>query len=96
MSGHRPRRDTSSNVKEFNEIRRENQSLKRQVSRLQSYVAKLLGQNDNIATEDEEQGPKPLDTSGVQCPDCSGPLTTVNLGIKTLRGCKGCGWRKVS
>lgn len=97
MSGHRPRRDTQSNVKEFYELRRENATLKRTISKLQSYVTKLL-QNPNGAHEPlaEESEAKPLDTSGVQCPSCSGPLTTVNLGVKTLRGCKGCGWRKVT
>ncbi len=94
MSGHRPRRDSQSNVKEFNELRRENSSLKRQVSRLQSYVSKLLGQQST--TEPDDEPVASLDSSGVQCPECNGPLTTVNLGVKTLRGCKGCGWRKVS
>lgn len=95
MSGHRPRRDSQSNVKEFNDLRRENNALKRQVSRLQSYVTKLLGQQATVVDPESEELVR-LDTSGVQCPECNGPLTTVNLGIKTLRGCKGCGWRKVS
>lgn len=91
MAGHIPRRETASNAKELDSANKENRKLKREIAKLQKYVAKLLSQPAH-AEPDEE--PVRLSVEGVQCPQCEAPITTVNLGVKVLKACKACGWRK--
>lgn len=95
MSGHRPRRETASNAKELDAVQKENGKLKKEVAKLQKYVAKLLSRQAATLPDEEEQV-EHLQTDGVQCPDCNKPLSVVNLGVKSLRVCKACGWRKVA
>ena len=95
MAGHIPRRETASNAKELDTANKENRKLKREVAKLQKYVAKLLAQQAEPSAPEDESC-EPLDSEGVQCPVCEKQLSTVNLGLKTLRACKNCGWRKVA
>lgn len=93
-STHREKRDT--NRKELIDIKSENRSLKKQVSRLK----KMLGHadleaviaaeaNDWGVKEKEEEDPK---VSGAVCPKCGSPELGkyVTPGGKTLLACKGC------
>lgn len=79
--------------KELAETKRENHRLKRQVSKLQKYVHKLLDQGPASVTPDDAHAP--LDNS-LDCPSCQSPVKTVNLGFRSLRACKACGWRQVA
>lgn len=93
MSGHRPRRESASNAKELDTALKENRKLKRELAKMQKYVSKLLNQQAN--PPDPEVPAEPLSSDGVQCPTCNHALSVVNLGVKSLRVCKSCGWRKV-
>lgn len=88
---HLPRRDSASNAREIDDLQKINRKLKREVSKLQKIIAKLLSQSAC-----EEESAEPLSKSGVECPACGKDFTTVNLGIKTLQICKSCGWKKVA
>lgn len=93
MSGHRPRRDSASDAKELQTLRKENHKQQREISRLTKMLSKVLVSEEESAEDEDDV--TPLSDEGVQCPECNNPLTVVNLGIKTLRACKGCGWRKM-
>lgn len=97
MSSKRPSHEPSLQ-KELAETKRENHKLKRQLAKLQKRLVKLLEsgptegyKEDDIATETTT----PLDSTGVQCPECESPLSAVRFGLKTLRVCKSCKYRKV-
>lgn len=95
MAGHIPRRDSASNAKELDTAKKENRKLKRELSKLQKYVAKLLDQSEMFPDPEMNEEIKLPPVEGAQCPTCQGPLSIVNLGTKTLKACKSCGWRKV-
>lgn len=91
---HKPRRDSASDAKELDDYRKENRKLKRDVSRLEKLLTKALVHATGTTSNPEEPSEPPLSTEGVNCPECGDPLRIIPLGVKTLRACKGCGWRK--
>jgi hypothetical protein len=88
---HKPRRDTASDAKELDFYRKENRKLKRQLARAEKRVEKLVSTEESA----EDEVPVPLSNEGVDCPSCQQPVKTIQLGVKTLKACKACGWRKV-
>jgi predicted RNA-binding Zn-ribbon protein involved in translation (DUF1610 family) len=87
---HRQQSEEKERVKKLRELRQENQSLRKQVSRLQKQVQKLV----------QESIPEPdgslADTTSVQrkCPECgSVKIHVLHLPMGALNVCKDCGWR---
>lgn len=89
--GKRPQQDSAH--KELAETKRENHTLKRQLSKLQKKIIKLL--QEGPPSMPDEELVAPLEITGAECPDCQEALSVVSLGIKTLKVCKACKWRKV-
>ena len=87
-------------LSELNEIRKENQKLKRAVSKLKRELEKFEYLNlpkddfeEPVKTETKEKVIEP-DPSG--CPGCGNlKLTKVPIRGKTIIGCNICHWRKV-
>ena len=83
-----------SEIKKNQELRVENQKLKRQVARLTRELEKrenLLPQVEEAELINEEKD-KPKKTT---CEECGSPsLKTLTLGPKTITVCQNCKWRK--
>jgi formamidopyrimidine-DNA glycosylase len=81
-------------AKELNELRKENQVLKRDNARLRRDLDKYLSY-----VPDEPEFLESLDikveqkTNENSCPGCNTTLTTIDLGAKILVVCKACKWR---
>lgn len=95
---HKSTRETR-NSKELSDLKRENQSLKRKIAKLQKYTQKLLDSVQLLpeeavvltSTEIAEAANKPVDA----CPSCAQKgLTHVTLPTGIMLVCKSCGWRK--
>jgi DNA-directed RNA polymerase subunit RPC12/RpoP len=98
---HKPSRDTK-NVKELQELKSENKALKRQVSRLQKVIDKLMGkviENDVEADIVDETGTIPTvetESSKDLCENCGSPeLAKVNIPSGQLIACRACSHRRV-
>lgn len=81
--------------KELADLKRENQSLKRKISKLQTYTKKLL---EMVQFAPEEEAVLAIATEAVKLDACGGcgnkNLTHVSLPTGTMIACKQCGWRK--
>lgn len=88
---HREQTEEKKKNKLLAETKRENHQLKRQISRLQKTIQKIL---DQTGVEHEEtKGIGPFFET-LACPDCQQPnLTTIQLPFGNMIVCKGCGYR---
>lgn len=93
---HRPTRDQKVINKQVAELKRENQALKRKVSRLQKYLKAALENQGPIEEPDRVQAEvlQAPETGSSGCPDCKGQeVKAIQTPTSVLLACK-CGWRK--
>lgn len=90
---HRSQSEEKQRSRQLVDLKRENQSLKRKISKLQKYLQKVL--ESGLDPTPAEESPEHLGTDTSACPACgSHDLGQVALPGGTLRVCKSCGWRK--
>lgn len=93
---HRPTRDQKVVNKQVAELKRENQTLKRKVSRLQKYLKTALENQAPVEEPDQVliEALQAPETDGSRCPDCkSQDVKTIQTPTSVLLACK-CGWRR--
>ena len=88
---HRTETDDRKRNKLLTELKRENQQLKRKISRLQKQLVRAL----DTATE---PSPEPDAATAVsdqfKCPSCGDIPQTLNLPTGKLFVCRSCQWRR--
>lgn len=72
-----------------NELKRENQRLRKQLNRLSESIESMTGGEDDVPPEPEEEDTKPAP----DCPQCGKPAEEVSLGRFTYLFCTECSYR---
>jgi len=87
---HREQKEEKKRNKLLAETKRENHQLKRQISRLQKAIQKILDKTE--VAEDLEGFPKRPDP--LECPDCKQTsVSVIRLPFGNMLVCKECGYR---
>jgi septal ring factor EnvC (AmiA/AmiB activator) len=97
-TAHRPTREERKS-KEYQELRRENQHLSREVARLRKHLGKAQATKGAFESPEEQRPERESEPRGVGCPKCSTegspPMTEIPIPIGTLLVCGFCQHRFV-
>lgn len=92
VTQHRPQSDEKTRNKLLATLKQENHQLKRQISRLQKTLTKVLNAAGTQYEDDQQvEFKNPL----LECPDCKQPsIKSIQLPFGNMLVCMTCGWRK--
>ena len=92
LQQHKDESEEKKKTRAMVELKRENQKLRRKLSRTEKQLIKNISTMDKESDEPEP----PLDSlpPKMECPECKGhDMVVMNTPTGTLTGCKDCSWK---
>ena len=91
---HKEESEEKKKVRALAELKRENQRLRKQLSRTEKHLTKALKEEVLQDEEAAPEAPRVPERSADSCPECASvDIVNVTTPVGTLKGCKECGWR---